>query len=41
MGCIDCEVLAAVTGGRGGVCTLEIEREEEGEKKRERNLGEC
>lgn len=29
MGCIDCEVPAAVTGGRGGERTLERERQRE------------
>lgn len=33
MGCIDCEVPAAVTGGRGGERTPEREREKEKEGK--------
>lgn len=33
MGCIECEVPAAVTGGRGGERTQEIEREKEKEGK--------
>ncbi len=35
MGCIDCEVPAAVTGGRGGECTRERERGTERETERE------
>ena len=38
MGCIDCEVPAAVTGGRGGERTLERRRRE---RERGRNLEEC
>lgn len=41
MGCIECEVPAAVTRGRGGERTLEREESRDRERKQERNLEEC